>query len=144
MRPIRTRPARSGPPQISRYSATVLAALAKKTKFVDPALAANWPTIVGDEIARLCRPGRLTGQTGARTLEIIAPNGAAAAQAQLLTDEIIERANRFLGPGALTRIAIRQDGGRASSPSAIAKPHPQLENALDRMRASMRERGGQG
>lgn len=143
MRQIRTRPVRPGPPQLSRFSAAVLAALARKTKYVDPQLAANWPSVVGDEIARLCRPGRLTGgrgRGGGRTLEIVAPNGAAAAQVQFVADTIVERANRLLGPGAVARIAIRQEGGRAGAAGKSARPSVGLESALNRMQASLRRR----
>ena len=105
--PFRTRPVRRGPPKIARAGASVLSSLAHRTKFVDPELSDHWPSIAGAQIASLCRPGRITGRS-AKTLEIIAPSGAAAAQLQMLVDDLKARVNRYLGPNAVAYIAIKQ------------------------------------
>ena len=54
--PRSTRPARSAAPAIARAGASVFADLAKRTKFMDPALAERWPALAGEKIAALARP----------------------------------------------------------------------------------------
>ncbi len=136
----RTKPARRGPPKIARASASIFATLAKKTKFVDPALADHWPTIAGAEIASLCRPGRITGMRAARTLEVVTPSGAAAAQLQMLADELKSRVNRYLGPNAIAKIAIRQ-ANRGPAETEIADSAP-LAQALASFRNAVNRRNG--
>lgn len=146
---VKTRAARRPAPQLSRYTAAVFSLLAKKTRFADPALADHWPTIVGKEIAKICRPGRLTGGRTARTLEIIVANGAAAAQTQFQAGEIIDRVNRLLGPDTIARVSIRQSGGthqkiKSAELKADIKagdgPLSSLEEALIRMHESVTKR----
>lgn len=133
--PLRTRPARKAPPPVRRYAAGVFANLAKKTRFVDPALAADWAAIVGTEFAALCRPGKLTGGRIGRTLELVAPNGAAAARIRFESEAIRRKVNDCLGPGTVGRIAIRQ-----SSLAAALGPRggePGLDGVLERFRTSV-------
>lgn len=147
--PPQTKRARRGPPQIARASATVLANLARKTKYVDPALSDHWPTIAGKAIAALCRPGRITGRRGGvgktgRTLEVITPNGAAAAQLQMLADDLKSRVNRYLGPNSVTQIAIRQrNSGPASAPPGDEHRETPLSAALTSFRAAVKRKNGE-
>lgn len=145
--PRRTRPARLAPPKLGRAGAQVFAGLVRKTKFADPALAENWPTIAGPEIAALCRPGRITGAGAGRTLEVIAPSGAAAAQMQMLADDLKMRVNRYLGPNAVARLAIRQRAGTphrerpaASGTQPEAEDASPLGRALSSFRAAVKRR----
>ena len=132
---IVTKPARSGPPHMRRHVARIVADLARRTKYVDPSLVEAWPALVGPEIAALCRPGRLAGGRLGRTLEVIAPNGAAAARVQFEAEAIRSRLNEHLGPGAVGRVAVRQGSG-------VQSPHSQLDGALTRCRASIRRKSG--
>ena len=130
-RPAQTRAARRAPPKIASAGANVFAALAKKTKFADPELIGHWPTIAGADLAALCRPGRITGMRAGRggkgrTLEVIAANGAAAAETQMRADELLAKVNRYLGPNAVARIAVRQSN-KAPEPAAA----PRMANAPD-------------
>lgn len=129
--PPKTRPARPAPPAIGRYSAKIFADLAGRTRFVDPALAANWTALVGGEIAALCRPGRLTGGRVGATLELHAPSAAAAARAQFEAESIRRRLNDYLGPGRVGRITVLHLQGRASTGGSG------LDGALSRFRASL-------
>lgn len=148
IQPPQTKPARRGPPQIARAGATVLANLARKTKYVDPALSDHWPTIAGKAIAALCRPGRISGRRGGvgkagRTLEVIAPNGAAAAQLQMLTDDLKSRVNRYLGPNSVAHIAIRQaNNGPVSLPPGDEDRETPLSAALTSFRAAVKRKNG--
>lgn len=85
--------------------------LAKSTHYADPGLTENWPSIAGAEIAALGRPGKLHGNGPGRTLEVIVRDGGAAAEMQMRADELIVAVNRFLGPDAVNRIAVRQRPG---------------------------------
>ena len=142
-----TKPARRGPPKIARAGASVLAQLARKTHFVDPALSDHWPTIAGPAIAALCRPGRITGRGGGmngRTLEIVAPNGAAAAQLQMLADDLKSRINRYLGPNSVAHIAIKQANRAAAiAPAGDEKRQTPLSTALSSFRDAVKRKNGE-
>lgn len=114
--PPQTRAARQAAPALSRYASGVLADLARKTRFVDPDLAANWPVLAGSEIARLCRPGRLTGGREGRTLEVVVPHGAAAASVEFASETLRRRLNDYFGPNAIARIAIIQGPAPPKAP----------------------------
>lgn len=134
-RPIKTRPARKAPPPVGRFTAAIFAELARKTRFVDPAIASRWPDLVGTEIAGLCRPGRLAGGGRGGTLEIVVADGAAAARVEFEAEAIRRRLNDALGPGAIGRLVVRQ---RASG----AADDPRLAAALSRFRAAVKKRDG--
>lgn len=132
--PIRTKPVRAAAPPLRRFSNDIFLALAQRTKFVDPALVAAWGKVAGPGLAALCRPGRLTGGRTGRTLEVVVPNGAAAAKVQFEAEGLRRRLNEFLGPGTVGRIAVRQTG----APLAAAEEDTpgSLGTALSRFRAS--------
>jgi hypothetical protein len=136
----RTRPVRPAPPKAGRFGVSIIARLAKQTKFVDPALAARWSEIAGEEIATLCRPGRMTGARQDRTLEIRAYSGAAATQLQMLAETLLARVNAYLGPGAVSRIAIRQ--AQSARPREKA-PDGALDAALSSFRAAVEHKNPQ-
>lgn len=136
---IRTRPVRPAPPSIARAAADVFARLARQTKYVDPALAERWREIAGDDIAALCRPGRIAGPRQDRTLEVHVPSGAAAAQLQMRAGDLKSRVNAYLGPGAVTRIAIRQ-AGAAAAPARPDEADGALGQALSVFRAAVARR----
>ncbi len=145
-----TRPARSSAPAIARVSAGVFRDLAKRTKFMDPALAERWPQLAGEKLAALCRPGRLTGRAsgkgGGRTLELYVPHGAAAAAAEMERDGLIARLNAYLGPGSVSRIAIIQTGKAPKAPMRPAADKGaadgELGAALASFRAAVHRRNG--
>lgn len=105
-----TRPVRTAASKTATRTGLVMARLAQKTRFADPALVRAWTDIVGEELAALGRPGRLSGGRKDRTFEICAPNGAAATALSLATGELIERLNTYYGPGTIGRIKVRQIG----------------------------------
>lgn len=141
---FRTKSARRAPPKIARAGASVFAKLVRKTKYAEPSLAENWPSIAGAEIAELCRPGRITGPRTGRTLEVSAPSGAAATALAMRLDDLLARVNRYLGPNAISRISIIQRATRApekpaGSQSADDDPSP-LGRALASFRAAVEKR----
>lgn len=131
---ILTKPARPAPPAVGRAAARIVSDLARKTRFVDPALAADWAGVIGRELAALCRPGRLSGGRGGRTLEIYAKNGAAAARVRFEAETIRRKVNDYLGPGAVGRIVVRQAGNDRNTQT------DRLDSALGRFRAGIAAR----
>lgn len=120
-RPPQTRAARSPAPALARFTGEILADLARKTRFVDPELAAKWPRLAGEEVAGLCRPGRLTGGREGRTLEVIVPHGAAAAVVSAASEALRLRLNDYFGPDAIARIAIVQGGGHPGARGGLSR-----------------------
>ncbi|MEZ5893059.1 MAG: DciA family protein [Parvularculaceae bacterium] len=136
MRPFRTKPPRSAAPPVSRAASGVFAELARQTKFIDPALAEQWPSLAGERAAALCRPGKITGRPPGRTLEVHAASSAAAAEIALLADGLIARLNGYFGPGFITRLSVRQ----SAPPPAPAGAGDGLGAALSSFRAAVRRR----
>ena len=80
---------------------------------------------------------------------MIAPSGAAAAQMQMLADDLKMRVNRYLGPNAVARLAIRQRAGAPARSRAPAGPAPleaedasPLGRALSSFRSAVKRRNG--
>ena len=116
--PPQTRGPRPAAPPLARAATALVADLARKTRFVDPDLTARWTEFAGPELSRLCRPGRLTGGTHGRTLEVIVPHGAAAASVEFAAETLRRRLNGFFGPNAIERIAVVQ----GPAPAGPARP----------------------
>ena len=139
----KTRPVRRGPPKAARAAAAVFSQLAKSTRYADPGLSDNWPSIAGADIAALGRPGKLHGNGPGRTLEVIVPDGAAAAELQMRADDLLLAVNRYLGPGAVNHIAVRQRaGGKPRPPAADSGTDGPLGAALSSFRAAIKARSG--
>ncbi len=136
-----TRPVRAAPPKAARAAAEVFSRLARTTRFADPGLAENWPSIAGGEIAALARPGRLLGDRTGRTLELVVRDGAAAAEMQMRADDLIRAVNRYLGPGVVARIALRQKAGPPTRrETAAPADNSPLSAALSSFRAAVQAR----
>ena len=73
------------------------------------ALEPRWREIVGDRLARVTRPQKLTrGKAGGPgTLELRVA-GPAALLVQHQSEDILARVNLFLGPGSVDRLRIAQ------------------------------------
>lgn len=77
--------------------------------FVQSAIVARWPEIVGDAYARHSAPDALKFPVGKRsggTLHIVCA-GPFATTLQHVEPQIIERVNRFFGYAAVARIALK-------------------------------------
>jgi hypothetical protein len=104
----------------------------KRFGFTQRALIDRWTEIVGEQYARHCRPLRLKFPVGKKeggTLAIAA-TGALAPMLRHVEPQIIERANRILGYGAVARIVLEQATGAMSAPPApLPGPPPPLADA---------------
>lgn len=128
--PPPTKPPRAAAPALARFSSGILAGLARKTRFVDPEIIARWPALAGPELSRLCRPGRLTGGRFGRTLEVIAPHGAAATSIEFEAEALRRRLNQHFGPDSINRIKV------------VLGPAPKAADHLPHGRLSRFRRGG--
>jgi hypothetical protein len=96
--------------------------------FAQAELMARWPEIVGETLARHCRPERIRwpktaeamAQKQGGTLVIRAAAGRAL-DVQHETAHIIERINRYYGYGAIAAVKITQD----AKPVTTAPPRPE-------------------
>jgi len=78
--------------------------------FGEGGLIADWPAVVGEELARLTAPMKLSFPRGQRrdgTLTLRAA-GAFSTELQHLAPQLLERINGYLGYGAIARLKIEQ------------------------------------
>lgn len=116
--PPQSRGPRAAAPPLARFASTLIADLARQTRFVDPEIAARWTELAGPELSKLCRPGRLTGGPAGRTLEVIVPHGAAAAAVEFAAETLKRRLNSYFGPNAIERVTVLQGLAPAGGSSA--------------------------
>ncbi len=94
-------------------------------------IAARWPEIVGDKVAKMCAPLRLTGRGRGGTLHV-AVRGAGAVFVEAESARILERLNLFCGGSVARRLAITRAPARAASgPVRRAGLTPSETLALD-------------
>jgi len=105
----RTRPAPRPAPPAGRALHGFIKELDEKFGRGAGALEPRWREIVGDQLARVTRPQKLTrGRAGSGgTLELRVA-GPAALLVQHQSAEILSRVNLFLGPGAVDKLRIAQ------------------------------------
>ena len=82
-------------------------------------IIADWPAILGPELAALAEPVRL-----ARGTLTLACTGPAAMELSLLGPVVIERINAHLGRAAVERLAFVQRAPRATPAAPPAPPAP--------------------
>ncbi|CAN5199658.1 DUF721 domain-containing protein [soil metagenome] len=104
----RTRPAPRPAPPAGRSLSKFVRELDDKFGRGAGALEPRWREIVGDQLARVTRPQKLTRhKTGGGTLELRVV-GPAALLVQHQSADILARVNLFLGPGSVDRLRIAQ------------------------------------
>jgi hypothetical protein len=105
----RTRPAPRPAPPAGRALAPLIKELDAKFGRGASALEPRWREIVGEQLARVTRPQKLTkGRAGAGgTLELRVA-GPAALLVQHQSADILARVNLFLGPGSVQSLRIAQ------------------------------------
>ena len=105
----RTRPAPRPAPPAGRALAPLIKQLDEKFGRGASALEPRWREIVGDQLARVTRPQKLTkGRAGSGgTLELRVA-GPAALLVQHQSEQILSRVNLFLGPGSVDKLRIAQ------------------------------------
>ncbi|MFC7379033.1 DUF721 domain-containing protein [Brevundimonas sp. GCM10030266] len=117
----RTRPAPRPAPKAGRALQGLIKELDAKLGRGAGALEPRWREIVGERLARVTRPQKLTkGRGGAGgTLELRVA-GPAALLVQHQSEEILQRVNLFLGPGAVDKLRIAQGPVKPLPDSPVA------------------------
>jgi len=130
----RTRPAPRPAPKAGRALQTLIKDLDGRFGRGAGALEARWREIVGDRLARVTRPQKLTkgrggpnGEKRGGTLELRVA-GPAALLVQHQSEEILQRVNLFLGAGAVEKLRIAQ-GPVKPLTDAPAKPSTRAARA---------------
>ena len=115
----RTRPAPRPTPKAGRSLQGLIKELDNRFGRGAAALEPRWREIVGDRLARVTRPQKLTRGRGGSggTLELRVA-GPAALLVQHQSEDILARVNLFLGAGSVDRLRIAQ--GPVRPPSDIA------------------------
>jgi hypothetical protein len=93
---------------------------ARRAGFVDARLVADWPSIVGPEIASMAVPLRVDRRSRCLTL-LVRP--AAALLIQHQEPQLLERINAFFGTAALARLSLLQ-GPLPRVPGTAPAPLP--------------------
>lgn len=127
----RTRPAPRPAPPAGRALAPLIKELDAKFGRGASALEPRWREIVGDQLARVTRPQKLTkGRAGAGgTLELRVA-GPAALLVQHQSADILARVNLFLGAGSVQSLRIAQ-GPVKPLPAASTKGARRRIDPLD-------------
>ena len=92
--------------------------------FAEPEVLLRWAEVVGQRLAHLCQPVKVTyprGQGLGATLVVRAP-GARAPEVEHIGPQIVERVNRFYGYRAVGRVKVTQTTGPA--PGFAESPAP--------------------
>jgi len=132
----RTRPAPRPAPPVGRSLAPFIRELDKKYGRGAEALQPRWREIVGDRLARVTEPVKLTkGRGNAGGALELRVAGAAALLVQHQSADIIERVNLFLGAGSVEKLRISQGPVRGlvdpASPTRRTRPAPPLDAAAE-------------
>jgi len=121
--------------------------------FAEPQVLLRWAEVVGERLAGLCAPVKVTYPRGhglGATLVVRAP-GARAPEVEHLGPSIVERVNQFYGYRAIARVKVVQTSGPApafveSRPSfagsaAPVEPAPEAEARAAALTRSIRDDG---
>jgi hypothetical protein len=111
--------------------------------FGEGGLIAEWPSVVGEEIARYAAPLKLSFPRGQRregTLTLRA-TGAFATELQHMTPQLLERINGYLGYGAIARLKIEQGRLPPRARSGMLQPKPLAEAEEKQMTTALQRIG---
>jgi len=140
----RTRPAPRPAPRAGKALQGLIKELDGKFGRGAGALEPRWREIVGERLARVTRPLKLTkGRGGAAgTLELRVA-GPAALLVQHQSEDILQRVNLFLGAGAVDKLRIAQGpvkplADAASQARNVVKPPPLPASDEAELKASLK------
>ncbi|MBF9058501.1 DUF721 domain-containing protein [Rhodobacterales bacterium HKCCSP123] len=116
-------------------------ALAEKRGFGEAKLLTHWPEIVGEDLAAIARPVKITYGRGFGGTLVVLTTGANAPVLEMQKERIIDRVNATYGYRAVAHVHVTQTAPtgfaegrvafRPAPPEAPAKPDPaRLARAL--------------
>ena len=117
----RTRPAPRPAPKAGRALQGLIKELDAKFGRGASALEPRWTEIVGERLARVTRPQKLSkGRGGTGGVLELRVAGPAALLVQHQSEDILQRVNLFLGPGSVEKLRIAQ--GPVKPPVSLSAP----------------------
>ncbi len=137
-------PRKGGVRHLARLLPPLTRAVLGKRGFAEGGIVADWPDIVGPDLAAQSLPERLAFLPGTRadgTLQVRVA-GALALELQHLEPVVIERINGYFGYRAVARLKIRQGPiPRRRRRRAAPPPDPAAERAVDSAVAPIEDPG---
>lgn len=95
-------------------------------------LLTHWPEIVGEDLARLSRPGKVSRGTGFGATLTLVCTGAAAPLVQMQTRRIVDKVNACYGYAAIAQIRVVQTAADGFAEPAAEFCHtPPPDPAID-------------
>ena len=116
---MRAKPVRRPPPRLGHDVRKLLRKHAKAGTTSISKLKDDWQSLVGEEIAKFCRPEKLTGSKAARTL-VLRVHPAAATRIQHESETIRQRVSVAAG-GTVTKLKLIQGDLGTSKARALHK-----------------------
>lgn len=111
--------------------------------FVQSSVVTRWPEIIGPTHARVCAPEAIRFPPGEKAdgiLQLVVVP-AHAPLIQQVTQEIIERVNRFFGYKAVARVKLRHGAVKPPASAPAAKAPPSLKPIPMELGESLRDIG---
>ncbi len=116
---MRAKPTRRPPPRLGHDVRKLMRRHAKAGTTSISKLKDNWEALVGEEIAKFCRPEKLTGSKSARTL-VLRVHPAAATRIQHDSETIRQRVSVAAG-GTVTKLKLVQGALGPKASRALKK-----------------------
>jgi hypothetical protein len=127
----RTRPAPRPAPKAGRALQGLIKELDAKFGRGASALEPRWREIVGERLARVTRPQKLTkGRGGAGGVLELRVAGPAALLVQHQSEDILQRVNLFLGAGSVEKLRIAQGPVKPLADAPAARPRKSAASPL--------------
>lgn len=148
-KPAKTTPRRYERPRggqaraISELMPQVGRAAFRRFGFVQSSVVSRWPEIVGPTHARICSPESIRFPRGEKSegiLQLVVVP-AHAPFIQQVTEEIMERVNRFFGYRAVARVKLRQGAVKAPRDEGTRPAPPSLRPIPIELGDSLRDIG---
>lgn len=87
-------------------------------------LLTHWPEIVGEDLARVTRPGKVSQSRGFGAALTLVCQGAAAPIVQMQARRIVDKVNACYGYAAIAQVRVAQTG-----PDGFAEPRAEFRHA---------------
>jgi hypothetical protein len=82
-------------------------------------LLTHWPEIVGEDLARVARPGKISHGKGFGATLTLVCSGSTAPLVQMQAPRIVEKVNACYGYAAISRVRVAQ-----TAPDGFSEPRP--------------------
>ncbi len=95
-------------------------------------LLTHWPEIVGEDLARIARPGKVSRGKGFGATLTLVCSGSAAPLVQMQGPRIVEKVNACYGYAAISHVRVTQTAPDGfAEPQQVFDPTPPPDPAID-------------